>query len=573
MAATPDATTVPAGYRAIEGTERTLPAAAARVGAADPGEVLTVTIVLRRRPDREVPGLEHFAAAPAARHAPLSHDDFAAAYGAAPDDVARVTEFAEASGLSVVDTNAARRTVRVRGTAGQMARAFGVTLAQYEHELPGRGASPRRVERFRGREGPVHLPERVADAVVGVFGLDNRTLARRNAGAAPAAPTVAPLPIPTVARLYDYPASSAAGQTIGVLSMSGYSLADIRLMFAGLPAGYAMPEVTEVLVAGAQPHGNSGETTQDIGIAAAFAPGAAIRVFTTEPTQQGWVEALGRFAHPEPGEAHCSVLSCSWYIAAGDDPGTLAADGVTAAFVNAVSAALHDAALQGLTVCGGSGDAGTNSMVFDGKAHVQYPASDPWVLSVGGTTIANVNGSAFDEYVWNDPAPGDAMQWGTTGGGVSGFFTSVPPYQASVRVPPSLNGGHAGRGVPDVAGNANIHSGYAGLYLNGTPMVGNGTSASAPQWAGLIAVLNAALGKNVGFVNPLLYRIGSRGFRDIVPPPGPVDNGNCGVPGYPAGRGWDPCTGWGSPRGTALLDALRALLAEDAAGQPDGGPA
>ena len=175
-----------------------------------------------------------------------------------------------------------------------------------------------------------------------------------------------------------------------------------------------------------------------------------------------------------------------------------------------------------------------------------------WVLSVGGTTIGNVSGPSFDEYVWNDDR-------GTTGGGISDFF-ALPAYQTRTVTQPSLNDNHFGRAVPDVAGNASPNSGYSGLFLRGEPMIGNGTSASAPQWAGLIAVINAALGKNVGFVNPAIYALGSSVFRNINPPPGPIDNSNGGVQGYRAGLGWDACTGWGSPNGTALLEGLRSIL-------------
>jgi kumamolisin len=107
-----------------------------------------------------------------------------------------------------------------------------------------------------------------------------------------------------------------------------------------------------------------------------------------------------------------------------------------------------------------------------------------------------------------------------------------------------------------VAANASPNSGYP-LIVGGSPSVGDGTSASAPLWAGLIAVINAARGENVGFVNPTLYQIGSSAFRDIVSPPGPADNGFNGVAGYPVSVGWDACTGWGSPNGTALLASLK----------------
>jgi len=116
--------------------------------------------------------------------------------------------------------------------------------------------------------------------------------------------------------------------------------------------------------------------------------------------------------------------------------------------------------------------------------------------------------------------------------------------------------------VPDVAANASPNSGYP-LIFRGVNIIGNGTSASAPLWAGLIAVLNAAVGKNVGFINPLIYRFRERGFRDIVSPPGPNDNGFAGQAGYPVKHGWDATTGWGSPNGKHLLHHLKHAFKKD----------
>ena len=103
-------------------------------------------------------------------------------------------------------------------------------------------------------------------------------------------------------------------------------------------------------------------------------------------------------------------------------------------------------------------------------------------------------------------------------------------------------------------------SGYPIIVGGSPPLTGDGTSASAPLWAGLTAVLNAALDENIGFVNPVLYALGSSVFRDIVAEPGAADNSLFGVPGYPAGPGWDACTGWGTPRGKALLQGCTASM-------------
>jgi hypothetical protein len=555
-------TSVPDGYVELAGSERRASATARRLSPAEPTEEFTVTIVLRRRPDgQSLPTVEDFLNIPPSERPRMSQSEFASRYGASQEDIDAVTAFATDEGLAVVETNAARRTVVVRGTVEQMNRAFGVDLGAYELSvMPHRGGESQQ-ERYRGREGMIYIPSALDLVVVGVFGLDNRSIGGRN-GAEP--PNTTTVTVPTVAGLYNYPTNSAAGQTIGIFSLDGYDTADITSFYGTLPASYTAPTITDVLIGGATNSGSDlfGEITQDIDLASAFAPGAGISVYLNNGGEQGWVDTLSRVAHPDPTDTPCSVFSSSYFLSDGDDASGMATRSVTTAMINAIHAALQDAAIQGVTVVIASGDRGTDSGVGDGHVHVQYPASDPWVLSVGGTTIGNVNGSSFDEYVWNDPdADPYHSNWGTTGGGVSAFFP-VPAYQSGVAVPASLDDStHHGRGVPDVAGNANIASGYSGVYVTGKSpqQPGNGTSAAAPQWAGLIAVMNAALGVNVGFVNPAIYALGGAGFRDIVPGSGPADNANSGAPGYPAGIGWDACTGWGSPDGQALLNNLRAI--------------
>jgi kumamolisin len=181
---------------------------------------------------------------------------------------------------------------------------------------------------------------------------------------------------------------------------------------------------------------------------------------------------------------------------------------------------------------------------------VDFPASSPHVLGCGGTALTAGNGLRQSEVVWNDQASGG----GASGGGVSAVFP-LPSWQANVGVP-----GHTpaakrhkppadpagGRGVPDVAGDASPATGYQ-ILVDGQQQVVGGTSAVAPLWAGLIAILNQRLGRKVGFLNPQLYQLGETPFFDITA-------GTNGA--FSAGIGWDPCTGLGSPNGTLLLDAL-----------------
>jgi kumamolisin len=151
--------------------------------------------------------------------------------------------------------------------------------------------------------------------------------------------------------------------------------------------------------------------------------------------------------------------------------------------------------------------------------------------------------SIRSEQAWNDLSSNE----GATGGGVSEIF-ALPSYQQGANVPTAPNG-FAGRGVPDVAADADPNSGYS-IVIDGQTAVVGGTSAVAPLWAGLLACINQSLGKNVGYVNALLYAstVPST-FHDITSGSNGDDS---------AGPGWDVCTGLGTPDGSALLSALRS---------------
>jgi kumamolisin len=198
-----------------------------------------------------------------------------------------------------------------------------------------------------------------------------------------------------------------------------------------------------------------------------------------------------------------------------------------------------------VTVTVAAGDNGSGDGESDGKPHVDFPASSPFALGCGGTRLTASGAAIVSEVVWNETQAGE----GATGGGVSVEF-ALPEWQQKSAVPKAPNGS-AGRGVPDVAGNADPLTGYQ-ILVDGQSEVIGGTSAVAPLWAALIARCNQKLGAPLGDVHPALYQIGEQGFRDIT-------QGNNGA--YKAAVGWDPCTGLGSPRGEALLSALAALAA------------
>jgi kumamolisin len=554
---------IPKDYQRLENSTRHIVPKAKRVGPADPNEVISITITVRRRPGAPaLPDQEHWATTPPGERRYVTAEEFTAQYGAAPADLDLVAEFAARHGLNVVEKNAAQRTVIVSGKVAHLNEAFAVELGRYEVEPRPEGERKRiggdprpikhELETYRGYEGDVHLPADVAPVVEGVFGLDNRRTARR---AIVPLPVITPLTPPQVAELYDFPKPPhhMGKETIGLLEFSdpvaglcGYLPSDINAYFTtalGIGPGFITPTLTDIGVNGAtnSPGGpGDAEVALDIEVSGSVAQGAHIAVYFTTWDENGWVLAVKRAVHPHPGEPRPSVLSISWDWAEFDSLGHLA---WTPAAIAAVSATFQEAAMFGMTVFVASGDDGSNCQVYDGKAHVYYPESDPWVTSCGGTTIGNVSGSSFTEVSWTDN--------GITGGGISDFF-DLPHWQRHAHIPLSVNPGHRkGRGVPDIAGYAN---GYE-IVLGGVSSPGWwGTSETAPLYAALIAIINARLDERVGYLNPTFYSHRAAGiFRDIADG---RTNATGGAPGYVSVPGWDACTGLGSIKGNALLKLL-----------------
>ena len=279
--------------------------------------------------------------------------------------------------------------------------------------------------------------------------------------------------------------------------------------------------------------GADGEVALDIQVAGGVAVGAKLAVYFAPNTNQGFADAITQAVHDATNKP--SVLSISW---GGPESGW------TGQAIAAMRAGFDDAATLGVTVTAASGDSLATDGVKDGHAHVDYPASDPAVLGCGGTKIAARAGKLTGEKVWKSNGGG-------TGGGVSALF-KVPAYQHGVTLPPAPSR-KGGRGVPDVAGDADPDSGYRIVTGGQTGLIG-GTSAAAPLWAGIAAVLNASAGKPIGQPHVRLYAI-PQAFHDVT-----KGDNKAGSIGFAAALGWDPCTGLGSPDGAKL----RAALAEPA---------
>ena len=518
----------------LPGSHRKMAEGASAPRRVDNYEMVEVTVVLRRRVRTQEPAAERYAYRDARTVDYHSRDEFAVLHGADTVDIALVEAFAHEYSLTVRERSAARRSVVLRGTAENMQAAFGTSLAHYDTPAGG----------YRGRTGSITLPVDLQDVVTAVFGLDNRPVAKphlRRARAAAAGPSgLAPT---LVAKAYNFPASShGAGQTIGIIELGGgYSAADLTTYFSGL--GITAPTVSSVSVDGGanQPgvdDNSDGEVMLDIEVAGSVAPGARIVVYFAPNTDQGFHDAITTAVHDTTNNP--SVISISW---GGPE------DSWTTQAASAMLAACTDAAGVGVTVTAAAGDDGATDGLSDGQLHVDLPACLPPVLACGGTRLNTKGAAITSETVWNELA----LNEGATGGGVSRIYP-LPSYQTSAGVPAQPDTNFAGRGVPDVAGDADPETGYQ-VRVDGSDTVIGGTSAVAPLWAGLIALINQQLGKPVGFIQPALYQIGVSAFHDIT-------SGNNG--GYQAGPDWDPCTGLGSPNGAALLKALQGVTAAGA---------
>jgi kumamolisin len=455
-----------------------------------PTDPIEATVVLRRR--AELP--ESAFLGP-----PLTRAELAERYGADPADLSSVTAAAASAGVEVISADPATRLVRLRGPAEALTSL--------------------------GR----------AETVIGLLGLDPTPFARpllRVARAADVTASYTPLQLATA---YGFPDGDGSGQHLAIIELGGgFAAADLNAYFGGL--GLTTPTVTAVGVDGAanepgqDPTGADGEVLLDIEVAGAIAPAAQLLVYFAPNTDAGFVDAITQAAHADPAP---TAMSISW---------GQSEDQWSAQSRQAMDAAIADAALLGVTVLAAAGDSGSADSEAAGAPHVDFPASSPHALGCGGTSLQlSSSGAVSSETVWNG---------GATGGGVSDAFP-VPTWQASAGVP-ARAGGSSGRGVPDVAADADPQTGYR-VRIDGSDTVIGGTSAVAPLLAGLVCRLAQAVGRPLGLLQPAIYAgaaadAAAPGFRDITE----GDNG-----AYSAGPGWDPCTGLGVPIGTALLDVLR----------------
>ena len=406
----------------LDGSHRTMPAGARRLGPAGAAERIEISVYLKPR-DRHAPQAADRAALAASR----------ASLHAA--DIGAVESFARAHGLDVVESDPARRLIRLAGTVEAMTKAFHTEL----HDVEQAGAH------YRMRQGALSVPAHVAPCIESVLGLDNRPVAKAKFLIVPAAQATQSAHLPNeFVELYDFPTGvDGTGHNIAIVELGGgYADSDTAQAFQSM--GLTPPTVTAVSVDGATNTTGTdadGEVALDIQVAGGIAPGAHLVVYFAPNTDQGFADAISQAAHDTANAP--SVISISW---GGPESGYTSQ---AAATMNSV---IQDAGTMGISVFVASGDSLATDGLTDGAAHVDFPASSPYAIGCGGTDIGTSGTTITTETVWNDGDSG-------TGGGISDLF-DIPAFQQNVTLPPSVNGGRKGRGVPDVAGDAAPATGY-----------------------------------------------------------------------------------------------------------------
>jgi kumamolisin len=487
----------------------------------------------------------------------LSQKQLSNKFGASKSDAAIVSKVMRQFGFDIQSVNLATRSILIKGTVAQAEEAFQPSLAMYKNKDQGL---------FRDRTGGYHVPAELDGIVSAVIGLSQRRIIRpkrvkkdqnRLADILPAATPA------DIEKIYDFPKGTAAGQKIAIAEFGGgYIASDLKAYCKkfDLP----MPEVEAISVNSPaytwaqmkklkrwereQELLCSDEVMLDTEIIAGLCPRAKIKIYFATFDQKGFVDLLDRVIADRP-----VVLSISWGVT--EDAGDWSHVARTA-----INERLAIAAAHGITICCSAGDDGSGDGRRGKNARVDFPASSPYVLGVGGTQIGGHNGK-LEEVTWWF-TPGTRSGGGaSTGGGVSSVFDR-PKWQ-NIRIKSGNRNAKIGRVVPDVAALA--EGPRYSYVLFGKTERGAGTSASAPVWAALIARVNQKLpkAKRQRFLTPLLYRkltngktLGSAICRDIV-----IGNNRTEPPsfGYSAKRGYDAVTGWGSPNGKAMLKKLRSV--------------
>jgi kumamolisin len=527
----------------LPGSDRKALPGAVATSRTNPNTTIEVTLKLRRKKPL-----------PAINNRPkkvLTRAQVGETYGANQADIDKVVQVLGTYGLTLDQAIAATRTVRMRGKISALESAFHTRLFNYSYPDGS----------YRGRVGKLLIPVELADIVQGVFGLDNRPVARRRRQPIRDNPQTGSGSVPSswyipseLATHYNFPAGDGTGQAVGLFEFGGgYFPTDLQ-QFCQL-ANVPFPTVTPISTDGTATNakdGAEGEVMLDIEVVAGVCPKANIVVYFANFSEQGWITIIDAAMNDQTNDP--KVISCSWGYAEDNDIWTTAA-------MNQINESLQDAATAGITFCVAAGDDGSSDAITDGLAHVDFPSSSPYSLAVGGTTIPT-KGSQQPDIVWFEGDGLRADQGGSTGGGVSSVFP-LPTWQSGINIPSVNPGAIVGRVVPDVAANADWNASPYLLFVDGSSQPNGGTSAATPLVASLLTLINqsrSAAGLTpVGYITPELYQsssgstpAGQAGCTDVTS----GNNDTAADGGYSAGPGYDAASGWGTPNGQLLAQAL-----------------
>lgn len=492
----------------------------------------------------------------------LTRAEVARKWGASPDDLAAVQKFARTLRLKVVSADAFRRSVVVRGSLERLGRAFDVTFRSVAHPLG----------TFRSYVGDPKVPPSIHPLIEGILGLDDLPTSGPHAATSAAKPVVwGGMDRRALLEAYAIPEGlRGRGQCVAVIELGGgYYQRSLTEYFRQFDL--AAPSVRRRSVRGvknnpapadtirkfieflADPNStkppishNEGvqvewtiETMTDLAMVGTIAPEVSLLLVQAPNDDQGKYHAITAVIAERKSPP--SVLSCSW---GGQEPTQ------TPFLRRTLNRWFETAAVMGMTVCCSAGDSGDGTLLpkaAQDELTAHFPASSPYVLACGGTKLYP---KARIETAWKQTVHGMPM---AGGGGFSAVF-SAPPWQTAAGIDPQkwipsgMKSGE-GRALPDVAAKADLAPGFCVMVCAGMQYPAGGTSAAAPLWAGVAAILNQGLRARVGALHSLLYDGPlRRALRDIVA-------GNTGV--FHARRGWDPCTGWGSPKVEKMLRVLR----------------
>jgi kumamolisin len=538
----------------LPGSGRRHPVGTSQIAAPLADETIRATVVLfpAAGPEARRKTIRDLASTFPAARKHLKAAEFLRLHGARKSHLKKVEQYAASHGLNVVESSPERRCVVLSGPVSAFARAFAVEFSNHRFQN----------QIYRSYQGEIQVPSSLGGIVQAVLGLENRELMSHHTFARAQSSTRHVDPA-EVAKAYSFPESAKGkGQRIAIIELGGgFYESDIAEYFKKQQCEQRKIAVVEVdgqkndpapvdvikkmldamgVSTAARPESALStsdatralwtiETTFDIELAGAFATQSEIVVYFAPNNAQGQYHAITTALNSK--EHPPDLISCSWGATE---------DGLPRDFIDSFDQALQDAALRGVTVCVSSGDRGDDSDK-DGHPRVHYPASSPHVIACGGTHWVEPE-SSKDEVVWSEQLPTALAQ---SGGGVSKVFEE-PEWQSDAGIRKKT--GSNGRGVPDVSGKADMASGYC-MIVGGYDTTMGGTSAAAPMWCGLLALLNEALKHNIGYATPLFYNSAfTTSFHDITA-------GNNGKH-YKAEPGWDACTGLGTPHGNKILAAL-----------------